>query len=63
MMMPAIFTSKLSYALQIVASGKVSSLVQLQVIQNAAIRAALGLRLADRISTTELLRRAGQKNI
>jgi hypothetical protein len=29
--------------LQIVASGKESSLVQLQVIQNATIRAALGL--------------------
>jgi hypothetical protein len=51
------------YKWQIVASGKESSLAQLQVIQNAAIRAALGLRLADRISTTELLRRAGQKSM
>jgi hypothetical protein len=61
--MPAIFTSNLSYALQIVASGKESSLAQLQVIQNAAIRAALGLQLADIILTTELLRKAGQKSV
>jgi len=70
--MNALFTSKLCFGLEMLVDpfhhkdpNKTNStaLTHLQVLQNDAARAALGVRRSDKISQAELLKRTGQMNV
>ena len=67
-----IFTSKLTYALELMADPlkhcnydlpKCSTISRLQRLLNEAVRAALGLKRVDRISEEELMQRSGQLKV
>ena len=67
-----IFTSKLTYGLELMADPlkhynqdqpKCSIIIRLQRLLNEAVRAALGLKRADKISEAELMRRSGQTRV
>jgi len=70
--MNALFTSKLCFGLEMVVDPlqhkdpnqtNNMALSHLQVLQNDAARAALGVRRGDKISQAELLERTGQRNV
>ena len=70
-MMPALFTSRLLYGLEMFTnapavlfdSGTDTILKRLQVLQNEAMRAVLGKGRKDRVSQHELLKRTGQISV